>query len=150
MKKLFISTALFLTCALASADGPRMGAVPAIVKQECAACHTVYPPAFLPRQSWKNILAGLDKHYGVDASLDAKTLQSVTEWIMLDAGTYKRVAAAPAEDRITKSAWFVRKHSEVGKTVWTRASIKSAANCIACHGGADIGNYGENDIRIPK
>lgn len=155
MKKIIISSALLLASVLASADGPRMGTVPAIVKQECSACHIVYPPQFLPKQSWTNILNHLDKHYGTDASLDAKTLKSVSDWIMLDAGTYKRVAGVktlPPEDRLTTSEWFLRKHNskEIAPAVWKRASIKSAANCIACHGGADTGDYSERNIRIPK
>jgi hypothetical protein len=34
--------------------------------------------------------------------------------------------------------------------VFRRASIKSAANCTACHGGADQGNFSEHAVRIPK
>ena len=48
--------------------------VPAAYTLECASCHTAYPPGMLPARSWERLMAGLDRHYGSDASLDAKTL----------------------------------------------------------------------------
>ena len=151
MKQLIIGISVLLLATAANADGPLMSTVPAIVKQECAACHIVYPPQFLPKQSWVNILNNLDKHFGTDASLDAKTVKNVSDWIMQDAGTYKRVKKLPTDDRLTTSVWFHQKHDkDVAPEVWKRASIKSPANCIACHSGADTGDYSERGIRIPK
>ena len=145
MKQLIIGISVLLLATAANADGPLMSTVPAIVKQECAACHIVYPP---------NILNNLDKHFGTDASLDAKTVKNVSDWIMQDAGTYKRVMNVkklPTDDRLTTSVWFHQKHDkDVAPEVWKRASIKSPANCIACHSGADTGDYSERGIRIPK
>lgn len=76
----------------ASADGsvaPRQ-ALP-IYKQECAACHMAYPPAFLPAASWLHVMGSLDWHYGSDASLDAATVQQISRWLQTEAGSYKRV-----------------------------------------------------------
>jgi hypothetical protein len=44
--------------------------VPASYEAECASCHMAYPPALLSQQSWKNLMSGLSKHFGTDASLD--------------------------------------------------------------------------------
>jgi len=52
--------------------------------------------------------------------------------------------------RITETAWFVRKHDEVSRTIWSRKSVKSAANCAACHRQAEQGVFNERDIRIPN
>jgi hypothetical protein len=60
------------------------------------------------------------------------------------------VREEPPQDRITQSNWFLRKHREVAPDVFRRTSIKSAANCAACHGGADQGNFSEHAVRIPK
>ena len=61
------------------------------------------------------------------------------------------VKKLPTDDRLTTSVWFHQKHDkDVAPEVWKRASIKSPANCIACHSGADTGDYSERGIRIPK
>lgn len=117
---------------------------------ECAACHLAYPPGMLPAQSWAHLMKGLENHYGTDASIDAETITQIGGWLQVNAGTYKRVKEAPPEDRITQSAWFVRKHREVGTEVWLRPAIKSASNCTACHTQADQGDYRERNIRIPQ
>jgi hypothetical protein len=71
-------------------------------------------------------------------------------WLTAYAGSGKRARTAPPEDRITRSDWFVREHREVPAAAWKRASIKSAANCSACHEGAAQGMYDEHSIRIPR
>jgi len=135
----------------ALADGnlqPRQ-ALP-IYKPECAACHLAYPPGLLPARSWTRIMSGLDKHYGSDASLDPAAVQQISRWLQTEAGTYKRVAEAPPEDRITRSAWFVSKHSKLDPQVWKHASVKSAANCAACHTGADKGDFDDDGVTLPS
>lgn len=152
---IFKSVALMLSAwalaTSAAADGRLMPSqVLPLYKQECAACHMAYPPGMLPAASWQRLMAGLDRHYGTDASLEPAQVQQVSTWLQANAGTYKPVREAPAEDRITRSAWFVRKHREVDAAVWKRASIKSAAQCAACHTQAEQGNFDEHQIRIPK
>jgi cytochrome c peroxidase len=44
----------------------------------------------------------------------------------------------------------VREHDEVPAEAWRRASIKTAANCSACHQGAALGDYDEHGVRIPR
>jgi mono/diheme cytochrome c family protein len=142
---------IWAVAASALADGRLMPAqvLPAY-KQECAACHMAYPPGMLPAASWQRIMTGLDRHYGTDASLEAAQVQQVSAWLQANAGTYKRVREAPPDDRISRSAWFVRQHREVDAAVWKRASIKSAAQCAACHTQAEQGNFDEHQVRIPR
>ena len=120
-----------------------------LYKQECAACHMAYQPGLLPAKSWARIMGGLDKHYGSDASLDAASVQQISRWLQAEAGTYKRVAEAPPEDRITRSAWFVSKHRKLDPQVWKHASVKSAAHCAACHTGADRGDFDDDGVKMP-
>ena len=108
-----------------------------------------YPPGMLPAASWQRMMSGLDKHYGTDASLDAATVRQLNQWLQAHAGTYKRVSEEPPLDRITQSAWFVRKHRKVDALVWQLASVKSAANCAACHTGAAQGRYNESELKYP-
>lgn len=118
--------------------------------QECGSCHLAYPPGLLPAESWQRLMANLPRHFGTDASLDAPTTQAIGTWLVANAGTYKKVREAPPQDRITRSAWFVREHREVPTATWQRASIKSPAQCAACHTKADIGSFREREIRIPN
>jgi len=119
-------------------------------KQECGACHVAFPPGMLPLDSWRRLLSNLPHHYGTDASLDPATVNELAAWLSANAGTYKRVAEVPPEDRITRSAWFIRKHDEVPGAVWKRPAVKSATNCAACHTLADQGDFNEHTVRIPR
>jgi mono/diheme cytochrome c family protein len=143
--------AFMVFAAPAKADGNgRM--VPLLPKyqQECAACHTAYPPTLMPAASWTRIMGNLPKHFGTDASLDPATTKELATWINANAGTYKRVREEPPQDRITRTAWFVRKHDEVPASTWKRPAIKTASNCGACHTTADKGDFNEDNVRIPR
>lgn len=121
-------------------------------EQECSGCHMAFPAGMLSGASWQRIMATLSKHYGADASLDAASAREIGNWLGAHAGTYKRVDPAPEQDRISKSAWFLRKHraSEVAPEVWKRPAVGSPANCAACHPKADQGSFNEHEIRIPR
>lgn len=115
---------------------------------ECTACHVAYPPGLLPAESWQRLMGGLDQHFGNDATLDAAAAKEISAWLAQNAARSNQ--AAPPQDRITLSRWFTREHDEISATTWKRPSIKSAANCSACHGNTDQGRYSEHDVRIPK
>lgn len=119
-------------------------------KQECAACHVAYPPGMLPAASWQRIMGNLQHHFGTDASLDAKTSSQIGAWLTANADTYRRARAEPPQDRITRSAWFIREHDEIPASVWKRPAVKSASNCSACHTQADQGDFNEHNVRIPR
>ena len=117
---------------------------------ECGSCHMAFPPGLLPAASWTKIMGGLDKHFETDASLPAADMQAISAYLTLHASNRWTSTAAPL--RITDSAWFKTKHraDEVNPAVWKRASVKSPANCMACHPAADKGDFNEHNIRIPK
>lgn len=156
LRKLHAIAQWLLVCAGATAGGAWADGrlMPAQVlpsyKQECSACHVAYPPGLLPAASWQRVMGGLQRHYGVDASLDAAQVRQISTWLVANAGSYKRVQEEPPQDRITQSVWFARKHHEVNPAVWKRASIRSAAQCSACHGQAEQGNFEEHQVRIPR
>lgn len=151
MKKFYQLLILMSVSSTALADGNVMPfKVPEKVKSECASCHMVYPPAFLPKDSWTRIMGGLEKHYGTDASLDSQSIKEISQWLNQYAGTYKRVSSAPPYDRITESTWFIKKHRKISDSTWTSSKVKSKSNCMACHTTADKGNYDDDDVRVPK
>ena len=135
--------------AYADSPAPKLSPLPAY-QQECASCHIAYPPGMLPAASWQRLMGGLSKHFGTDASLDAAQVREISTWLQINAGTYKRVREEPTQDRISQSAWFVRKHREVDSQIWKQAAVKSPANCAACHSGAERGSFRESEIQFPK
>lgn len=147
-----LGAALCITQSVMADDDRRAAQVPLLPKyqQECAACHVAYPPGMLPAASWARLINNLPHHYGTDASLDPATVKQLAAWLDINAGTYKRVREEPPEDRITRSAWFIRKHDEVPAATWKRPAVKNASNCIACHVRADRGDFNEHDVRIPR
>ena len=150
MNKTTLAALLLAASQLALADKtPSVPLLPAY-QQECAACHIAYPPGMLPAASWQRLMGNLQNHYGTDASLDAATVKQLSVWLNTHAGTYKRVSAPPPDDRITRSAWFIREHDEVSAATWKRPAVKSAANCAACHTQADQGDFRKRNIRIPR
>ena len=150
MNQTTLAALLLPASQLALADKtPSVPLLPAY-QQECAACHIAYPPGMLPAASWQRLMGNLQNHYGTDASLDAATVKQLSVWLNTHAGTYKRVSAPPPDDRITRSAWFIREHDEVSAATWKRPAVKSAANCAACHTQADQGDFRERNIRIPR
>lgn len=139
-----------IASAQADSDLARVAPLPKY-QQECGACHLAYPPGLLPGASWQRLMGTLNQHYGTDASLDAASVREIKDWLQTHAGSYKRVSEIAPKDRITQSAWFLRKHraDEVAPAVWKRASVGSAANCTACHRQAEQGSFSEREIRIP-
>jgi hypothetical protein len=119
-------------------------------QQECGACHVAFAPGMLPAASWQRLMSDLPRHFGTDASLDAAAASEIGTWLTTNAGTTWRMQEAPAEDRITRSAGFVRKHHEVPADTWKRLAVRSAANCAACHPRADQGDFDEHNVRIPS
>jgi hypothetical protein len=96
--------------------------------------------------SWKRLLDDLPHHFGTDASLDAAVTRELSDWLIP-----RGPAGAPAaQDRITRSPWFVRKHDEVPSAAWKRSAVNSPANCSACHPQADQGDFNEHRVRVPR
>ena len=149
-KTIFIATSLLLAASSTFAAKMTMPAdAPASYEAECASCHMAYPPALLSEQSWKNVMSSLSKHFGTDASVDAKTQAEITNWLIKNAATRQKYSETAPENRITKTSWFIRKHDEVRPDVWKRAGVKSSANCGACHIDAAKGIFSESNIKIP-
>lgn len=125
------------------------GDMPEAYAQECGACHVPYPPGMLGEAPWRRIMAALGQHYGTDASLEAAPARQIEAWLQAHAGAYRRVREEPPQDRITRSSWYLRKHRDVEAATWQLPSVKSAANCAACHAGADRGLYDDDNLRYP-
>lgn len=119
--------------------------------EECGSCHLAYPPSMLPERSWQAIMGGLDKHFGDDASVDAKTAAQISRYLSENAadrggqsygGKLTRgLAPQSAPLRITELPYWIRKHREVAASEWKSADVRSKANCAACHADAQRGYF---------
>jgi mono/diheme cytochrome c family protein len=119
-------------------------------KTECGSCHTAYPPQLLSARSWRTIMNGLERHFGVDASIDARTAASIGAFLETNAAREREKRSDPTAPRITETRWFRHEHAEIAAATWTGPKVGSAANCGACHGGADSGDFSEHGVRVPR
>lgn len=148
MKGLALFVALCATLP-ARADGDRTN-VPLTpqYKSECGSCHVAFPPSLLGRAAWQKTMARLERHFGTDAGVDAATRDAIQRYLERNARQRELRPAAP-EPRVTGTAWFTREHAEVPEAAWKDPRVKRAANCAACHRGAEDGRYAEAEIAIP-
>jgi len=117
----------------------------ALYRKECGACHLAFPPSMLPAESHRRTMAGLDRHFGQNAELDAPVRDRLERWLVANAGD-----GGGAALRITEQPRFRREHREVRREVWARPSVGSPANCAACHGGAQDWDFDEDRVKIPR
>lgn len=134
--------------AAARADSRRAPLPPAYV-EECGACHVAYPARMLDAASWNAVLAGLDRHFGVDASVEPQALEAIRAH--LQTGARRKPTAADGEPqlRITETRWFRHEHREVPARLWREPDAVKAADCAACHREAATGGYSERSLRLP-
>lgn len=133
-------------------SGKRPATVSAKWQSECGACHVAYPARYLPAESWRAIMAGLDKHFGSNASMDAESVREISAYLEKNADSRKKSHAKSGMPllRITDTRWFKSEHREVSERTWKNPKVKSHGNCGACHTKAASGEFSEHDVKIPK
>lgn len=118
-------------------------------RAECGSCHVPFPPALLPAAEWSTTMSGLERHFGADASIDAKAAAEIRTFLLAHAGRGE-ARAAGTEPRITTTRWFRHEHGKIAIATFGSAAVKTAANCAACHPGATKGDFDEHAVRIPR
>ncbi len=132
-----------------------------LYKEECTSCHMAYHPALLPTASWTKMMASLKDHFGVDATLEAKTQSELLKFLVSGSAEKNRSRRAQKLLKSLKgntvppvsystTSYFKQKHHEISTGVFKRKGINSAANCLACHPRAEEGGYNEHEVKIPK
>jgi phage-related protein len=139
---------LMVMAGTACADGDRL-VVPANAKwkEECSSCHVAYPPQLLDRADWGKLMSGLDRHFGVDASLEPAERNEILGFLQRHAGSGSRHSSST--QRISDTSWFIHEHREVSSLTWSNPAIKTRSNCTACHVRAERGDWSERSIRVP-
>ena len=105
-------------------------------RSECGECHMAFQPALLPATAWRRIMAGLDDHFGDNASLPADTARDIERYLVANAGR-----GDAGELRITGQRWWRREHDEIRAGAWKSPQVVTRSNCPACHRDAERGWY---------
>ena len=149
--------AMLLGAGAAQAEGsaPLPPIANAATLKECGACHMAFQPQMLPMRSWKAIMAHLASHFGEDASLPDATRSKIEAYLVAHAGDAPGITSCrryvhgiPASAvplRITDTRFWHGAHGEISAAEFTSTKVKSKANCVACHRGAQQGRYGEEE-----
>jgi len=128
-------------------------------KQECGACHFAYQPGLLPSGSWEKILNNLPSHFDEEVSLDQETKKIINEYLQANAAENSSAKRArkilkslrgQTPLRISETPYILEKHDELNSNIFSRQSIGSRSNCIACHPEAEQGNYDDDFVKMPK
>ncbi|GIL05602.1 cytochrome C [Betaproteobacteria bacterium PRO7] len=140
--------ALFALSGSVRADAKRAAPADPSYVAECGSCHLAYPPGLLSAASWGQVMQGLERHFGSDASVDAATHAHIDRYLREHAGAERKFGTSAL--RISETRWFRKEHDEVPAGAWRSATVKSAANCGACHVAAEKGDYSERGVRVPR
>ncbi|WP_135079899.1 cytochrome b/b6 domain-containing protein [Terasakiella sp. SH-1] len=126
-------------------------------RSECGDCHAIYHPSLRSAANWQVMLDQLEDHYGEDASLDAKTLKKITQYLNeQNAHTIETEAAhkmgrhdTPTA-RITDTPYWQKKHARLSKHSFKHPKVMFKSNCTACHTDARSGRFDDVNIKLPK
>jgi hypothetical protein len=127
---------------------------------ECGSCHFPFQAGFLPADSWRELMGGLQDHFGENAELAKDVAQQITEYLLANAaGVVDReipnkamwsTRFTPNPMRITETAFFRHEHREIPPRILQQEGNElSFVNCDSCHTRALQGSYNEHEIRIP-
>jgi cytochrome c551/c552 len=130
-------------------------------REECGACHFAYQPELLPSGSWEKILAGLADHNGEEIEIDQESKKIISEYLKANSAEYSSAKRAvkimkslrgQTPMRITDVPYIRHKHEDddIPADAFTRKSVGSMSNCVACHTTAENGIYDDDHVVIPK
>jgi len=124
----------------------------------CGGCHWAYVPQLLPRASWETILAQSEDHFGNALALSQQEKSVLSGYLSANAADVTSLklgrkimrslnGAAPLQIRAIP--YILHKHQGISPAVFSRKSINSLANCIACHPGAASARFDDDSVVIP-
>ncbi len=132
-----------------------------VFAEECSACHMAYNPSLLPAEDWKKLMAGLDSHFGEDASLDDASTSQITDWLVANAAetadtrpahlfSLPRKADGTIGAITDSKVWRELHDTPLENGAFKVKSVGSEANCQACHTDAVSGVFSPFNIKLPK
>lgn len=159
---LAVTAAVIVPATIALARLPGRGVPPAtldpLYAKECGACHFAYPPGLAPAETWSEMMAGLDHHFGENASLDAAAAAQIgaylaangaENWDTRPAHLFRqRDAANPLS--ITATPGWMRFHRNLPEAIFKSKQVGTKGACNACHRDAATGRFDPQQIEIPE
>lgn len=161
-----VLTAVAVTCAIllagqwsprAGRPGPPVTIDGTAYAATCGDCHAAFHPSLLPAASWSSVMAGLEDHFGEDATLDAVQAADIAGYLMAHAAETTdskpahvfRAVSTSDPLRITATPFWTRTHAGLPDRVFAAPSVGSRADCAACHADAATGWFYPGSISIP-
>jgi cytochrome c553 len=142
-----LTALLFAISVPALAGDHAYGPFPAPYVAECGSCHVAFPPQLLTAPDWQAMMNQLDKHYGVDASLESRPRAAIADFLQRNASRRDKHATTVQPPRLTQTAWFRKEHGSLPAKA-TR-TLPAAAQCESCHTAAERGDYNESGLKLP-
>lgn len=138
--------------------GVPAAALDPVYAKECGTCHSAHHPSLAAAATWDRIIAGLEDHFGENASLDAASTSALAGYLRENAAQHWDTAAAnllvpPSAVeplRITATAGWKRIHREIPGTTFERTKVGGRLNCSSCHSDAASGLFKPRAIAIPE
>lgn len=127
-------------------------------KEECSACHTLYPPFLYPKKSIENMMSSLGDHFGEDASLDESTTRSIRQFLLdrsAESSTKEsalrmfRSLQESGSYHFSESTFWKKAHHDLNDRDFKRKKVRSKSNCSACHRDIEKGKIENENIYIP-
>ena len=126
--------------------------------KECGSCHSAHHPSLAPAATWTAIMAGLDGHFGENASLDAATAARFTAYLTENAAekwdtwpaNRLRTASEQHPLRITDTRGWKRLHRGLPDEAFKSKAVGGKLNCTKCHRDAESGRFAPRAIAIPE
>ncbi len=128
-------------------------------KAKCGGCHFAYQPGLLPAKSWQKIIDSPGAHAGGALSLDQAAKAEIRTYLTQNSAEHSRAkrsrkilasVGGSVPTRISEVPYIREKHRGINQEVFSRKSVGSRGNCIACHTTAENGDYDDDTVRIPK
>ena len=76
-------------------------------------------------------------------------VRKVSTWLV-DNADPSRARRVLSKTGITRSSWFVRMSTMNCPIGLAARRHSQPANCVACHAGAEQGDFNEHRVRIPR
>ncbi len=129
---------------------------------DCGTCHKPYPAYLLTEKSWSRLMDGLNEHFNeriTEHNISTPARSSIRNYLSSHSAEHSTREAAFKMSRsigdnapisTSKIAFWRETHAAIDPSVYKRPSIKSRANCAACHIDFEFGVLDDNKILIPK
>jgi hypothetical protein len=108
-----------------------------IWRSECGACHIAFPAQLLVASDWLKIMSQLDRHFGIDVTLEPSTSNEISDYLQRNGAGESTISTPEVLPRITSSERFAGRHRGAIR-LWRRGQIKTLTDCAACHKDAGL------------